>query len=38
VSEQMQRLAAALAEDRSLARLVTHLEAELNVVRNQTKH
>ena len=38
VSEQLQRLAAALAEDRSLAQLVTQLEADLKVVRNKLNH
>ncbi len=38
VSEQMQRLAAASAEDGSLARLVRRLETELKAARNELNH
>jgi len=38
VSEQMQRLAGALAKDRSLARFVSQMEADLKVMRNEPNH
>lgn len=38
VCEQLQRLTTALAEDRSLSRLVKALEADLTEERNATKH